>query len=290
MNKQILSILTAGLALVSSLNAAPNFVQIATLPGNSTVNGTKVTLIRTSQRWTADNVYILSNLTFVESPAVLTIEPGTIIRMEEKLSGGTSITDPADPGTLIICRGAKIIANGTAESPIVFTSIDDPYVAGGAATIPTTQNGSALTAKTYTNNGRFSRDSLCGGVMVLGSSNLGFGSPGTSGSIVIAVDNGGLGYESAPAVTVADAPTVANTAAASSVLGTVGRVNRVAFTQRGLFDSSSSGAVTFTAGGGVTPTSSATGTYNMRAASGRVTAITIDNGGSGYKVTAGLTL
>ena len=166
MNKQILSILTAGLALVSGLNAAPNFVHIATLPGNTTVNGTKVTLIKTSQRWTADNVYILSNLTFVESPAVLTIEPGTIIRMEAKASGGTSITDPADPGTLIICRGAKIVANGTAESPIVFTSIDDPYVAGGAATIPTTENGAALTVKSYTGNSRFSRDSLCGGVMV----------------------------------------------------------------------------------------------------------------------------
>ena len=204
MNKQILSILTAGLALVSGLNAAPNFVHIANLPGNTTVNGTKVTLIKTSQRWTADNVYILSNLTFVEAPAVLTIEPGTIIRMEEKLSGGTSITDPADPGTLIICRGAKIIANGTAESPIVFTSIDDPYVAGGAATIPTTQNGSPLTAKSYAGNDRFSRDSLCGGLIVLGKSNLGFGAPGSSGGLTVALSNGGSGYSvtTAPSVTV----------------------------------------------------------------------------------------
>ena len=204
MNKQILSILTAGLALVSGLNAAPNFVHIANLPGNTTVNGTKVTLIKTSQRWTADNVYILSNLTFVEAPAVLTIEPGTIIRMEEKLSGGTSITDPADPGTLIICRGAKIIANGTAESPIVFTSIDDPFVAGGAATIPTTQNGSPLTAKSYAGNDRFSRDSLCGGLIVLGKSNLGFGAPGSSGGLTVALSNGGSGYSvtTAPSVTV----------------------------------------------------------------------------------------
>ena len=200
MNKQILSILTAGLALVSGLNAAPNFVHIANLPGNTTVNGTKVTLIKTSQRWTADNVYILSNLTFVEAPAVLTIEPGTIIRMEEKLSGGTSITDPADPGTLIICRGAKIIANGTAESPIVFTSIDDPFVAGGAATIPTTQNGSPLTAKSYVGNDRYKRDSLCGGVIVLGRSNLGFGNPGVGGGISVGVSAAGSGYTSRPAV------------------------------------------------------------------------------------------
>jgi hypothetical protein len=215
MNKQILSILTAGLALVSGLNAAPNFVQIATLPGNTTMNGTKVTLIKTSQRWTADNVYILSNLTFVEAPAVLTIEPGTIIRMEEKLSGGTSITDPADPGTLIICRGAKIVANGTAESPIVFTSIDDPYVAGGAATIPTTQNGSALTAKSYTGNGRFSRDSLCGGLIVLGKSNLGFGAPGSNGGLTVALSNGGSGYS----VTTPPSLTVDGGTASSSIAG-----------------------------------------------------------------------
>jgi len=202
MNKQILSILTAGLALVSSLSAAPNFVQIANLGSNQTKNGTKVTLIKDSQRWTADNVYILSNLTFVEAPAVLTIEPGTIIRMEEKLSGGNSITDPADPGTLIICRGAKIVANGTAESPIVFTSIDDPYVAGGAATIPTTQNGSALTVKDYTGNGRFSRDSLCGGLIVLGRSNLGFGNPGVGGGISVGVTAAGSGYTSRPTVAV----------------------------------------------------------------------------------------
>ena len=215
MNKQILSILTAGLALVSGLNAAPNFVQIAALPGNTTVNGTKVTLIKTSQRWTADNVYILSNLTFVEAPAVLTIEPGTIIRMEQKLSGGTSITDPADPGTLIICRGAKIVANGTAESPIVFTSIDDPYVAGGAATIPTTENGSALSAKSYAGNFRFSRDSLCGGLIVLGKSNLGFGAPGSAGGLTVALSNGGSGYS----VTTPPSLTVNGGTSTSSIAG-----------------------------------------------------------------------
>jgi hypothetical protein len=202
MKKTILNLLAFTAIAFGSASAAPNFVQIASIGSNQTKNGTKVTLIKDSQRWTADNVYILSNLTFVESPAVLTIEPGTIIRMEEKFSGGTSITDPADPGTLIICRGAKIIANGTAESPIVFTSIDDPYVAGGAATIPTTQNGSALIVKSYADNGRFSRDSLCGGVMVLGKSNLGFGNPGVGGGISVSLRTSGSGYTKEPSVTI----------------------------------------------------------------------------------------
>jgi hypothetical protein len=239
MNKQILSIITAGLTLVSGLNAAPTFVNVGEIPGNTTVNGTKVTLIRTSQRWTANNVYILPNLVFVESPAVLTIEPGTIIRLEEKASGGTSITDPADPGTLIICRGAKIVANGTAESPIVFTSIDDPYVAGGAATIPTTHNGAALTAKDYTGNGRFSRDSLGGGLIILGRSNLGFGNPGTTGGLQVRLDNGGSGYAYAtpPTATITGAGTSTSAIAAGDivvVMNPVG-VTSVAVTSGGRF-------------------------------------------------------
>jgi hypothetical protein len=239
MNKHILSILTAGLALVSSLSAAPTFVNVGEIPGNTTVNGTKVTLIRTSQRWTANNVYILPNLVFVESPAVLTIEPGTIIRLEEKASGGTSITDPADPGTLIICRGAKIVANGTAESPIVFTSIDDPYVAGGAATIPTTQNGSSLTAKSYTGDNRFSRDSLGGGLIILGRSNLGFGNPGTTGGLQVSVTNGGSGYAYAtpPTATITGAGTSTSAIAAGDIVVVMNPVGvaSVAVTSGGRF-------------------------------------------------------
>ena len=55
--------------------------------------------------------YLLRGFVNVNEPAVLTIEPGTIIYGEKD-----------SKGTLIINRGAKIIANGTKESPIVFTS------------------------------------------------------------------------------------------------------------------------------------------------------------------------
>ncbi len=47
----------------------------------------------------------------VNPPATLTIEPGTVIYGEK-----------SSKGTLIINRGAKIIANGTPQEPIVFTS------------------------------------------------------------------------------------------------------------------------------------------------------------------------
>jgi hypothetical protein len=51
------------------------------------------------------------NKVYVKNNATLTIAPGTIIR-------GDKVTQ----GTLIITRGAKIIADGTAANPIVFTS------------------------------------------------------------------------------------------------------------------------------------------------------------------------
>ena len=63
---------------------------------------------------TWSGVIRLTNKIFVKNNATLTIAPGTIIR-----------GDKATQGTLIITRGAKINANGTANEPIVFTS-DQP--------------------------------------------------------------------------------------------------------------------------------------------------------------------
>ena len=295
-NKPILSCMVAILGAFSA-HAAPKFQNIHLIPGNEAIGG-KVTVIKNSQRWTADTVYICDRLTFVEAPAVLTIEPGTIVRMEQKTTGGTSVTDPADVGTLIICRGAKIVANGTAESPIIFTNIDDPFVPGGEITIPNKDNGvtsnasyapydtvtsanNSYTKRDYTGNKRFDYDSTCGGVIILGKTPVAFGNPGASGNIAIAVGNVGSGYESAPSVTFA--PTGAT---ASAVLDGVGRVNRVSFTQRGLFNIESSGSVSFTASAASTPTTAATGTYTMRPVTGRVTSFTVSNGGSGYGTTA----
>ena len=295
-NKLILSCLVAVLGAFSA-NAAPKFQNIHLIPGNEAIGG-KVTVIKNSQRWTADTVYICDRLTFVEAPAVLTIEPGTIIRMEQKTTGGTSVTDPADVGTLIICRGAKIVANGTAESPIIFTNIDDPFVPGGEITIPNKDNGvtsnasyapydtvtsanNSYTKRDYTGNKRFDYDSTCGGVIILGKTPVAFGNPGASGNIAIAVGNVGSGYESAPSVTFAPAG-----AAATAVLDGVGRVNRVSFTQRGLFNIESSGSVSFTASAASTPTTAASGTYTMRPVTGRVTSFTVSSGGSGYGTTA----
>jgi hypothetical protein len=183
MNKLITSSILAALALAGSLQAQTTFVRVSQIPGNL-VNSTSIsplagrcTVINQDQVWTADKVYILENLTFVEAPAVLRIEPGTIVRMEPKTTGGSSGTDPADVGALIITRGAKLVAPGTSESPIIFTNVDDPFVPGGASTIPSTVNGSAFTARNYdsTTSGdmtKFKIDADCGGIVILGKTRL----------------------------------------------------------------------------------------------------------------------
>jgi hypothetical protein len=86
-------------------------------PGNNNGNGngTENTILegRITENRTlkADYVYKLRGLVYVTNGAVLTIEPGTKIVGEKGRNGG-----------LIITRSCKIIADGTAEKPIVFTS------------------------------------------------------------------------------------------------------------------------------------------------------------------------
>lgn len=80
-----------------------------------------VSHITVSDTLVATNDYYLNQFVVVDSGVTLTIEPGVTIYGET----GTLSTDPANgdaPGTLIIDQGAKIIAEGTASNPIVFTS------------------------------------------------------------------------------------------------------------------------------------------------------------------------
>jgi hypothetical protein len=76
-------------------------------------NGQQITVsgdITEDTKWYSNASYFLSGFVYVKN-ATLTIEPGTIIK-------GISGTK----GTLIIERGGKIMAEGTASQPIVFTS------------------------------------------------------------------------------------------------------------------------------------------------------------------------
>jgi hypothetical protein len=74
-------------------------------------------LITANTSWTSNNIYVLNGKVVVDNGATLTIEAGTIIKGKE----GTGSLASA----LIIARGGKINAQGTAEKPIVMTSVKD---------------------------------------------------------------------------------------------------------------------------------------------------------------------
>ena len=156
-NKILLSIVAAlGLASANNGNSQGygpvTFVDVATSGEYVTVaTGTggsvnvDATILTKSQRWTKDKVYLLERNVIVPSGVTLTIEPGTLLRgarpsKGQGASGAEAALSPADPGALVVARGGRIIAAGTADAPIVFTSMDDPNVAGGAATIPPYEN------------------------------------------------------------------------------------------------------------------------------------------------------
>ncbi len=94
-------------------------------PGQSTDESILTGQITESRTLTKDQVYSLKGRVTVTNGATLTIQAGTII----KADGGTG----ANASTLIIARGAKIEANGTASEPIIFTSVADDIVAGQTA-------------------------------------------------------------------------------------------------------------------------------------------------------------
>jgi hypothetical protein len=229
MKNNLIKIILASVLAVGSAKAVQpsyvrdgyNFQNVNDIDGNVTKSsGTlagRITVITTDQRWKADTIYVLNNLTFVEAPAVLTIEAGCIIRGETVTSGGTSTLDPADPGSLIICRGAKIVAQGTSDSPIYFTSWGDPFVPGGLLTIPSTLNGAAkdaaaraLDAARYSTaayNSSFTAhdiDAQWGGLTILGRAPVGFGGgTGSGGNLQVAIETTGAGYTENPTFTFA---------------------------------------------------------------------------------------
>ncbi len=68
--------------------------------------------------WTSNNTYVLDGLVFLEEGGVLNIEAGTVVKFTDR-------ADVGNPSALIITRGAKIYAEGTAELPIIFTAEGD---------------------------------------------------------------------------------------------------------------------------------------------------------------------
>ena len=78
--------------------------------------------IETDETWESECIYVLNNKVVVPDGVTLTIEPGTIIK-------GTSGTGSL-ASALVVARGGKVLANGSASQPIVFTSTADDITVG----------------------------------------------------------------------------------------------------------------------------------------------------------------
>lgn len=111
--------------------------------------------------WLARNTYVLNGKIYVNDGQTLTIEAGTVIK------GQTGQAESAS--ALIVARGGKIIANGTAENPIIFTALADDV--SRADDLPMNQRG------------------LWGGVLLLGNAFINHANGQTNIEGIVATDS-----------------------------------------------------------------------------------------------------
>ncbi len=104
---------------------ATNYSSAATVDDGSCIYPNQIVVsgtITSNQTWTSNYEYVLDGRVIVASGAELTIQCGTIIKGQVGIGTNAS--------SLVIARGAKIHANGTASCPIIFTSIADEIESG----------------------------------------------------------------------------------------------------------------------------------------------------------------
>jgi hypothetical protein len=109
--------------------------------------------ITANTTWDANKVWILGGRITVTSGATLTIEPGTIIKGQAGI--GASAT------ALLIARGGKINAAGTAAKPIIFTTVADKLSIADVAA-----------GKFASPNLSPELNGLWGGLIILGKANI----------------------------------------------------------------------------------------------------------------------
>ena len=131
----IFSSIVAMLLLVACNNDPETIIVTETVTETDTVTVVEQTCVGTAcievlvtenisadETWSSDSVYILGGRIAVESGATLTIEAGTVIKGQ----AGTG----ANATALLVARGAKLNAAGTADAPIIFTTVADEIQPG----------------------------------------------------------------------------------------------------------------------------------------------------------------
>lgn len=116
-------------------------------------------LLEGTINWAADNIYQLNGKVVVDDGATLNIAAGTIIKGAE---GEGSLAS-----ALVVARGGTLNISGTADSPVIFTSVKDNIQPGEIA-------GTSLD---------INDDGEWGGLIILGSGEISNGDGDTFGQI-----------------------------------------------------------------------------------------------------------
>ena len=129
MKKRTLSVISS--AVIAALSISTSFAQLnlgaeCGCPAVNTRTSVNLsTLCDGNQEMTAsvtltcDKIWVIDQKIYVPKGKILTIQPGTVLK-------GATSSDPNNASALIIQRGGKIIADGTANCPIVMTGSNDP--------------------------------------------------------------------------------------------------------------------------------------------------------------------
>ncbi len=118
----------ATLDINGAIEAALSAADALTNPTIVRVGTGGVTYISSNTTWTNDKIWLMEGKIVVEDGTTLTIEAGTIV----KAAAGTG----ANATVLIVAKGAKIEAVGTADKPIIFTDANDQIVYANGSTSP----------------------------------------------------------------------------------------------------------------------------------------------------------
>ena len=111
MKKMLLALMLFSLIVTAPSCIKVNFEEGGNVTPPPDQNSNVITGIITTSRYYAKGTYVLKGYVYVTDGATITFEAGSVIK-----------SDVTEKGALIIERGAKIIASGTASNPIVFTS------------------------------------------------------------------------------------------------------------------------------------------------------------------------
>ena len=112
----------------SAIQMAIDAAQALTNPTIVRVGTGGVTEITGDTTWTNDKIWLMDGKVVVPNGVTLTIEEGTIV----KAATGTG----ANATVLVIAKGGKINAVGTADHPIIFTDANDQIVYANGTTSP----------------------------------------------------------------------------------------------------------------------------------------------------------